>query len=153
MMYEELFRVVGLSAVKLDGEIAAGRTDEIEKQLRAVLAAPGARECVGIVYAWVSAHPAPRLRSESDVLYVGKTTGSIWTRYRSKLKAELAAWSVIRYHYILERHGPMRIFVARHENPIEAERCMLTAYYRDHLEAPPFNGNLPHFPDGLQWFA
>lgn len=97
-----------------------------------------------IVYLFRSAKPVPRLKGESDVLYIGQTKGSFKRRYSpyAKLHATSKA-NQLKFEHILKNYGPIRIEVAHFgrfgSNLLEAEGQLLWWYFQNHCEYPPLN--------------
>ena len=98
----------------------------------------------GIVYVLRSKNPIPRLKGESDVIYIGMTKGTYRNRYlkHASLHATSAA-NKAKYRHILETYGPIRITIAPYNrygpDLRTAEGQLLWWYFRHHCEYPPIN--------------
>lgn len=97
-----------------------------------------------IVYIFRSEKPIPRLKGESDILYIGQTKGTIQQRYLgycSHLTSTKA--NCLKYSHVIENFGPIRIAVAPYQRfgktLREAEGQLLWWYFQNHCEYPPFN--------------
>lgn len=98
----------------------------------------------GIVYIFRSDRPVPRLKWESDVLYIGQTSLTFKQRYLSSAKifANSSA-NRLKFEHILRDYGAIRITLAPFEffgsSPAEAEGQLLWWYFQNHCEYPPLN--------------
>ena len=82
-----------------------------------------------------------RLRGNSDILYIGKTTGQNGMRVRigAYFNPGLTQWTNQRIHLFLQRQMPMEISFVVTENPRQLESQLIQQYIEDHDELPPFN--------------
>lgn len=82
-----------------------------------------------------------RLRGNSDILYIGKSTGQNGMRARinSYFNPGPTQWTNQRIHSFLQREVPMEISFVITENPRQLESQLLQQYVKDHDELPPFN--------------
>ena len=138
----DIFQQFDLKPIQLDGELDGQSEQELIGQMVQILSQKHAQQYKGIVYVWSTQRPIPRLRGESNIIYIGQTKKSIHGRY-ARFKEELADWSLPRYEHIISIYGPIVFFLASSDNPKDGEAQFLKSYYWDHLEAPPFNGTLP----------
>jgi hypothetical protein len=140
----EIFKNMGLDPIKLHGSLIGQTKEELFAQFNDVLSQPGGQQHSGIVYSWASERAIPRLRGESNIIYIGRTVQTFRKRYsRGRIVEEFADWSIGRHKHIISTYGAIAFFLAPCDNPKGTEDHLLRAYYNDHLEAPPFNGSLP----------
>ncbi|EKE17597.1 MAG: hypothetical protein ACD_10C00374G0001 [uncultured bacterium] len=97
-----------------------------------------------IIYIFRSQRPIPRLKGESDVVYIGQTKGTFRQRYLPS--AELHATSKanrIKFEHIVSYYGPIRIMLAQYsqfgDSLLKAEGQLLWWYFQNHCEYPPVN--------------
>ena len=97
-----------------------------------------------IIYVFRSERPIPRLRGESDVVYIGQTKGTFRKRYLPS--AALHATSManrMKFEHIVKHYGPIRIALAPHsqfgDSLLKAEGQFLWWYFQNHCEYPPVN--------------
>lgn len=97
-----------------------------------------------IVYIFRSERPVPRLKGQSDVLYIGQTKWTLKKRYSpyAKLHATSEA-NKLKFEFIIKSYGPIRIDVAPFgrfgKSLLEAEGQLLWWYFQNHCEYPPLN--------------
>ena len=125
------------------------------------------QEDEGVTYVYVAERPLRRLRGTSDILYIGRTTGSIKLRVQQQTTTaplergggtnsrlthvlnQLRGW---RCFYVdgsrwplspsdrREFNGLMDIFTARQRGfRLTLEKYLLVYYFDEHLELPPLN--------------
>ena len=109
-----------------------------------ILGAKEAKKNTGIIYLWRSSVPVPRLKGNSDILYIGKSKNSISTRHYGCAKIEATGKrNRPRYEHILKIYGPISFHVAKFEKFSDelkkAEQKLLEEYFKVHLEYPPLN--------------
>lgn len=98
----------------------------------------------GIVYVLRTDKPIPRLKGESDVVYIGQTKGTFRRRYLqwAKLHATSTA-NRMKFGHIVEHYGPIRIAVSSFalfgSSLLQAEGQLLWWYFQNHCEYPPVN--------------
>lgn len=97
-----------------------------------------------IVYVLRTEKPIPRLKGESDVVYIGQTKGTFRQRYlpSAKLHATSKA-NRLKFGYIVENYGSIRIAISSHtpfgDSLLKAEGQLLWWYFQNHCEYPPVN--------------
>lgn len=103
-----------------------------------------ARKQGNIVYLYRTERTFPRLRGDTDILYVGQTKQTFQARYARY--AELLATSAgngPKYKAIIAAHGPIRIevcdFSVFGSKLRDAEAQLLWWYFQCHCEFPPVN--------------
>jgi hypothetical protein len=97
-----------------------------------------------IVYVFRAERPIPRLRGESDVVYIGQTKGTFRQRYlpSAALHATSKA-NKIKFEHIVAHYGPIRIMLSPFsqfgDSLLKAEGQLLWWYFQNHCEYPPIN--------------
>lgn len=102
------------------------------------------KKMTGVVYLWRTSKRIPRLKGESDIIYIGKTVNSISGRHYSYAKIEATGErNKPRYQYILQHYGPISFYVCLSsefgDDLKAAEKNLLDSYFKHHLEYPPLN--------------
>ena len=120
----------------LSKPITANDVDTFRTQFKELL--DESRDRHGIVYVWRTENDIPRLRGGSPVVYIGKTTNSLYDRYVSEIGWEAENyWG--RYQYIIETLGPIWFDIYETGNPEVTENRFLFQYQEAHMERPPIN--------------
>lgn len=110
---------------------------DLESAFLRVFSCEGARMARKIVYFYLAARPIPRLRGESRVLYIGKTTASFHSRY-ARYASRLAAGSNgAFYAYVINTFGPISFAYCESLDPRSDEARYFQQYRAAHLEFPP----------------
>jgi hypothetical protein len=97
-----------------------------------------------IVYVFRTERPIPRLKGESDVVYIGQTKGTFKQRYlpSARLHATSKA-NKIKFGHIVEYYGAIRISLSPYtrfgNSLLAAEGQLLWWYFQNHCEYPPVN--------------
>lgn len=98
----------------------------------------------GIVYVLRTDKPIPRLKGESDVVYIGQTKGTFRNRYLqwANLHATSKA-NRMKFEHIVSHYGTIRIclspFSSFGSSLLQAEGQLLWWYFQNHCEYPPVN--------------
>ncbi|MBC99335.1 MAG: hypothetical protein CME63_16450 [Halobacteriovoraceae bacterium] len=106
-----------------------------------------------IIYLFKTLKEVPRMRGESDIVYIGKTKTSFRNRYWPIRKNEIKDFGD-RYKYLIEKfEGLYIVFIEANDLNVNfLESVYLYEYLKKHLEYPPLNMkgyNLSHFSDYL----
>lgn len=92
----------------------------------------------GIIYIWRTITDIPRLRGKSEIIYIGRTKNSFYSRYISKIDNEIKYfWD--KYKYIVKEYGEITVDIYKTENPEQTENNFLYQYKQEFLELPPLN--------------
>lgn len=107
-----------------------------------------AGEQKNIVYVFRASNPIPRMKGESDIIYIGETKGSFKQRYlKNAPKFATSLANRMKYEHIISHYGPIRITIAKYdsfgETSEQAEEQLLWWYFQNHLELPPINYTKP----------
>jgi hypothetical protein len=113
-----------------------------EEQFRKLFKSDDASKAINVVYIWRTEKPIPRLRGESDIIYIGKTKNSLEQRHARYASVEGSGLNLKRYEFILKTYGP--IWVEYQDYPEKRdvhkmEQELLAEYFKRHLEYPPLN--------------
>lgn len=115
-----------------------------EATFKKVYGDKAAAEDISIIYIYRTVKPIPRLKGESDIVYIGQTKGTLKQRY-FKYAGQLAKSTAnrLKFEHILKAYGPIRITVASYSKfgaTLEiAEGQLLWWYFQNHCEYPPVN--------------
>lgn len=90
----------------------------------------------GVAYVFKARKPVPRLKGESEVLYIGMTNDNVYNRY--SVNEDVKSY-FDRYRYIINEYGHITIDVYKTSNPEITENNFLYQYRNKHLELPPLN--------------
>ena len=120
----------------LDTRTSANDVENFKLQFKEVL--NEARTSTGIVYVLKAERNIPRLKGESNIIYIGKTSRSLYDRYISNIWHE-AKYFWPRYNYIISNFGHISIEIYSTSAPELTESNFLYQYHHEHLELPPIN--------------
>lgn len=132
-------KIQDLDFKRLDGEITANTPEEFYEQFRAILKTNTSQECSSIVYRWCTQNSIPRLKGESPVIYIGKTSYSLFKRHHQYVKIESSGNNWLRYGHIIKNYGSITFECAQCDNSKEMEKMLIRDYFERHLEVPPVN--------------
>ena len=90
----------------------------------------------GVVYVFKSEKLIPRLKADSNILYIGETQYDAWSRYNVQNDTEIF-WHL--YSHIVQSYGPICIDVYVTTEHKVTEKKFLTQYFQKHKELPPIN--------------
>jgi len=98
----------------------------------------------GIVYIWRTDKLIPRLKGESNIIYIGQTKQTFKQRYKRYAKTMVTdKLNVLKYGHIINTFGSISISIARFEDFGDtlhtAEARLLECYFLNHCEYPPLN--------------
>lgn len=128
-------------------KITAQTAEEFRDQLLQYFNQPKCKDVSSIVYFWRVERPIPRTRGESNILYIGKATTSLYARYSSPQQIDIEMKCFARfYRHVIEKYGPLFIDIEETTNPKHAEWENFQAYYDEHLERPPLNLQMIYEP-------
>lgn len=115
-----------------------------EATFKRVYGDKAASEEMNILYIYRAENPIPRLKGESDIVYIGQTKGTLKQRYFAHCgKLANSRANRLKFEHILSEYGPIRITVApfgQFGSSLEkAEGQLLWWYFQNHCEYPPVN--------------
>ena len=111
--------------------------DNLASEFKELFGSEEAKKDSGIVYFFLSKNPIPRVRGESNILYIGKTNQSLnkrYFRYSDKLASNRSGDF---YKYIIEEFGGISIGYLSTDKPKALEAEYFKEYCDLHLEYPP----------------
>jgi len=102
-----------------------------------------ARDTSSVLYAFFCEKKIPRVKGESNVIYIGKTKQSLRWRYLSYAKRWYCSpYNWVCFSHVIEHYGPVGLaylVIDDVQSLKEAELDLLKDYYELHLERPPKN--------------
>ena len=115
-----------------------------EDRLKEVYSAESSKKDKGIVYILRCETKIPRLRGESNIVYIGQTKGSYGTRYSSSAKVQATSKAnKLKFEYIVNNYGAISISLSPFNkfgsSLLKAEGQLLWWYFQNHCEYPPLN--------------
>lgn len=96
-----------------------------------------------VLYVLFCKKKIPRVKGESNIIYIGKTKRSLQLRYGPYWNVN--NWSLPNLEfvsYVIEHYGPIRVaylVLGPKEDLNENEGDLLKDYYKQHMELPPKN--------------
>jgi len=142
MNHDKLLATLQLDVKEIPITLTATKQIDFLEQFRSAFSCPQARTDKGVVYVWSTKNQIPRLKSSSNVVYIGKTITSLFYRHHKYAATEAGGendYNWRRYEYIIKDFGPISISYVVHPLPDKAERDLLKNYFDEHLEIPPLN--------------
>jgi len=104
---------------------------------------PEARGTSNVLYAFVCEKEIPRVRAESNIIYIGQAANSLEVRYWGCWTER--CWSHANlefFSYVIKHYGPIRLaylVIGATQSLKEVEDDLLKDYYNLHMENPPKN--------------
>ena len=135
----ELLQSIEGMVDKLEPTLLATSSQEFEEQLRRSFSSDKARHALSVVYTLSARDPINRLNGASNIVYIGKTKGSLFSRYNRYAHHLATGDNWRRYDHIFRNYGPITFFFVTVPNPDEIEKVLVGKYRNDHLEFPPLN--------------
>lgn len=125
-------------------EFAGKITSATEESFKSVYGSECAKKSKNIIYLFRSEKCVPRLKGESNIVYVGQTKNSFSQRYTPSAKIHsTTVANKIKYSHIIENYGPISIstcdFSKFGKSLLSAEGQILWWYFQNHCEYPPMN--------------
>lgn len=127
--------------------IKEGNTELLTGDFNEVFHSAESRSAKNIVYIWRCERKIPRLKGESNIIYIGQTSKSLFSRHgSSSIKANSKA-NKQKYNDIVKQYGAISISYIKlgdfdnHEGAklLKAEGQCLWWYFKNHSEYPPIN--------------
>ncbi len=116
---------------------------ELVEQFKSVFGSEEAKKASNIIYVWATDKKMTRVRSESKVLYVGKSINSLYQRHYRYYSKETEDWNWKRYNHILNSFGNINFYYKPYDVDGKElgniERKLIWSYYWKHFEYPPLN--------------
>lgn len=97
-----------------------------------------------ILYVLRTDKPIPRLKGQSDIVYIGQTKCTLRQRYfGSSERLATTKANRLKFEHIVSQYGPIRIAFEPYgqfgESLLKAEGQLLWWYFQNHCEYPPVN--------------
>lgn len=137
---EDFYEFVGDHFQTLPTKVAHATSEAFDK----LFSSDSAREHTKVVYMWRTQTPIPRLKGESNILYIGQTKSSISERYANWGRDWLGTKAnTLKFSHIVKTYGPIEIMVGDYSRIgptlLRAEGQMMWWYFMNHCEYPPIN--------------
>lgn len=127
----------------LPGSIQSHKSNkDYVREFRQLFDSQEARNVSNVLYAFICEKKIPRVKSESNVIYIGKTKQNLSRRYLSFAQKFCSRDNWHFYRHIIEHYGPVRIAcltIDTAQSLKQAETELLNDYYESHKEYPPKN--------------
>jgi len=131
------------SSSRLSGSIQNyKRVKCFRSEFEQIFGSQEAKNVSNVLYAFICDKKIPRVKSESNIIYIGKTKQSLCRRYLKYAKTFCSKYNWSFFSYILKHYGPVRINylpIDTKEPLKKAETKLLEDYYELHREYPPKN--------------
>jgi len=101
-----------------------------------------AKDASSVLYAFFCEKKIPRVKGESNVIYIGKTVQKLRYRYRPHHKYYCSDYNWAFYSYVIKHYGAVSLaylVIDDAQSLKEAESDLLRDYYKQHRENPPKN--------------
>ncbi|NHN78947.1 hypothetical protein HA520_16960 [Azotobacter chroococcum] len=105
--------------------------------LKKIFESKEAEDAKSVVYFFLSKRPIPRLKSESRILYIGKTINTLKQRWLPNVEKLNSKNNRAFYEHIIQSYGGLQIGYIRSTDPRADERAAFKKYMETHLEFPP----------------
>jgi hypothetical protein len=105
------------------------------------------RNAKNVIYIWRCESKIPRLKGESNIVYIGQTSKSLFTRHGSSSIKVNSIANKQKYNDIVKRYGAISMSYIKLSdfdnragaNLLKAEGQCLWWYFKNHSEYPPVN--------------
>jgi len=111
-------------------------------EFRQVFGSQEAKDASNVLYAFVCEKKIPRVKSKSDIVYIGQTKQTLYGRYMKHAEAFCSGVNSPLYRYIINHYGGIKIVYKHFGTPKslkQAETELLNDYYKRYKEYPPRN--------------
>ncbi len=112
------------------------------REFRQVFGSQEAKDVSNVLYAFVCEKKIPRVKSESNIVYIGQTKQTLYRRYMKYAEAFCSGENSPLYRYIITHYGGIEIAYkpfGTAESLKQAETELLNDYYKLYKEYPPRN--------------
>jgi len=115
-----------------------------EERFKEVYDAESSRKHKGIIYILRSERNIPRLKGESNIVYIGQTKRSYGARYSSSAKVQTSSKAnKLKFGHIIDNYGAISVSLCNFDKfgatLLKAEGQLLWWYFQNHCEYPPLN--------------
>jgi hypothetical protein len=111
-------------------------------EFRQVFGSQKAKDAKIVLYVFVCKKKIPRVKSKSDIVYIGQTRQTLYKRYMKYADTFCSGVNSPLYRYILTHYGRIKIAYKHFHTAKslkQAETELLNDYYRRYKEYPPRN--------------
>ena len=112
------------------------------REFRQVFGSQEAKSASNVLYVFVCKKKIPRVKSKSNIVYIGQTKQTLYKRYMKYAEAFCSGVNSPLYRYIITHYGRIKI-VYKHfptaKSLKRAETQLLSDYYKRYKEYPPRN--------------
>lgn len=129
---------------KLPGSIKSHNSNEnFLREFKQLFGSQEAKNTGSVLYAFFCEKKIPRVKGDSNVIYIGKTKQLLEGRYWCSWTE--GRWSDAArefFNYVIKHYGPVRLaylVINEAQSLKEAESDLLKNYYELHMELPPKN--------------
>jgi hypothetical protein len=112
-------------------------SENLIEEFKELFSSDEAKQDKGIVYFFKSQKAIPRVKGESDILYIGKTKQTLNSRYLTHATKLATNRSGNFYKYIIENFGGISLGYIRTDTPKITESLYFKEYCNNFLEYPP----------------
>jgi len=131
------------SSSTLPGSIRSHSSKEdFLREFTEVFGSQEAKKASNVLYAFVCEKEIPRVKSKSNVIYIGKTKQNLSSRYLMYTETFGSQENWDFYSHIIAYYGPIRIAylsIETSKSLKEGETELLKDYFKLHREYPPKN--------------
>jgi hypothetical protein len=117
--------------------IEASDPKNLISDLKKIFESEEAADAKSVVYFFLSKYPIPRLKSESRILYIGKTINTLKQRWLPNVEKLNSKDNRAFYEHIIQSYGGLQVGYIRSADPRADERAAFKKYMETHLEFPP----------------
>ena len=103
---------------------------------------PEARSTSNVLYAFVCQKEIPRVRGNSNIIYIGQTKQILQFRYQPHHRYYCSEYNWEFFSYVIKHYGAVSLAYLTFDttqSPKKAEKDLLMDYYKQHKENPPKN--------------
>ena len=112
------------------------------REFRQVFSSQEAKDAKNVLYVFVCEKKIPRVKSESNIVYIGQTKQTLCKRYMKHAEAFCSGENSPLYSYIIAHYGGIKIAYkpfGTAKSLKQAETELLSDYYKRYKEYPPRN--------------
>ena len=111
-------------------------------EFRQVFGSQEAKDAKNVLYVFICKKKIPRVKSKSNIIYIGQTVQTLYKRYIPFAEAFCSGKNSPLYRYIISHYGGIKIAYLSFDTTKslkQAETELLKDYYKWHKEYPPRN--------------
>ena len=117
--------------------------EDFLREFRQLFGSQEAKDASSVLYVFSCKKKIPRVKGESNIIYIGKAANSLEDRYWGCGTEK--RWSHANrefFNYVIKHYGPVSLaylVINEAQSLKEAESDLLKDYYELHMELPPKN--------------